>query len=168
MTLWLIGMMGSGKTTAGEAASQRLGVAFFDTDREVARKLGCSVAQLWGTLGESVFRDLEKVAVRRLAEEEAIVATGGGCVLDAENRQTMTGSGRVVWLEAAPSDLATRLADSSDRPILASSAEPVESVITGLLVERGPFYEETSTHRIDTTGLEPDEVASRIRAIWNG
>jgi len=168
MILWLVGMMGSGKTSAGRLAARHLGVEFSDTDEEVARRKGCSIAQLWAELGEAAFRDLEKVAVQELATREGVVATGGGVVLDTTNRRTMVATGPVVWLEATPSVLSARLRDCEDRPLLAVPDGERESVIARRLEERARLYAEVATHRIPTDGMTVEGVAARIEEIWNG
>ncbi len=166
MTLWLIGMMGSGKTTSGELAASRLGVPFRDTDEVVAERMGCSVAQLWGTLGEATFRDMEKVALSKLAGSEGIVATGGGVVLDEGNRRILSESQRVVWLEASPTVLEMRLDSTGDRPGLVSSEIRTVDFLSELLDERLPLYTEVASHRISTDSIDADAVAKEIEDIW--
>lgn len=168
MILWLVGMMGSGKTSAGRLAARHLGVEFSDTDEEVARRKGCSIPQLWAELGEAAFRELEKVAVQELATRGGVVATGGGAVLDATNRHTMVTTGPVVWLEATPSVLSARLRHCEDRPLLAVPDRERESVIAQRLEERKKLYAEVATHRISTDHMTVTEVAARIEEIWNG
>lgn len=166
MILWLVGMMGSGKSTAGRLASRSLGVPYHDTDAFVVERTGCSVAQLWGEKGEVAFRDMEKAAVRTLATRKGIVSTGGGVVLDADNRNTLRGS-RVVWLEASPETLARRLDDVADRPGLVKSGHDPVEFLEEMLDARTPLYEAVASHRIDTTALTPGEVAGAIEGIWN-
>ena len=166
MTMWLVGMMGSGKTSAGRLAASSLGVEFSDTDVVVAERMGCSVAQLWGEVGEASFRDLEKVATAYLANRSGIVATGGGVVLDADNRRILSESGRVVWLKASPSVLSDRIESNTDRPLLPGSGQ-VEA-LEALLEERSAFYAEVSDHLIDTDDNDLVEVAHEIEAVWNG
>ena len=86
-TLWLVGVMGAGKTTAGRMAASVLGVPFWDTDEMVESDAGASIAEIWAKDGEDAFRDLESSVVARLSGEEGIVATGGGAVLDPANRE---------------------------------------------------------------------------------
>ena len=165
MTLWLVGMMGSGKTSAGEQAAESLGVPFFDTDAEIARRMGCSVAQLWGDLGESAFRDMESAAIQRLAGTEAIVGTGGGAVLDEANRGKMRESGKVVWLKAAASTLAERVGSGPERPLLAEDSD-VAGNLTTILDERTSAYGDSADLQIDTEGRSLEEVAEEIAALW--
>ncbi len=166
MTLWLVGMMGSGKTTSGELAASRLGVPFRDTDEVVAERMGCSVAQLWGKFGEATFRDMEKVALSKLAGSEGIVATGGGVVLDEDNRRILSESQRVVWLEASPTVLEMRLDSTVDRPGLVSSEIRTVDFLSELLDERLPLYTEVASHRISTDSIDADAVAKEIEDIW--
>lgn len=168
MTLWLIGMMGSGKTTAGRRAAALLEVEFADTDEVVAQRMGCSVAQLWGSLGEGAFRDLEKVATAELAGREAIVATGGGVVLDDSNRQLMSASGEVVWLRGSPGVLANRIGPDDRRPLLSTADVSRRETLERILTQRAPLYESVSSHWIDTDSLTIEEVALRLVDIWHG
>jgi shikimate kinase len=166
MMLWLVGMMGSGKTTSGKLAASRLGVSFRDTDEVVAERMGCSVAQLWGTLGEATFREMEKVALSYLADSEGIVATGGGVVLDEDNRRILSESQRVVWLETSPKVLEMRLDSTADRPGLVSSEIGTFEFLSELLDQRLPFYAEVASHRILTDSIDAGVVAKEIEDIW--
>ena len=166
MTLWLIGMMGSGKTTVGRLIAGEVGVEFSDTDQEVATRMGCSLAQVWGELGESVFRDLEKAAVVRLAGREAVVATGGGAPLDAENRELMASTGKVVWLQASPAAMAERVDDGSERPLLLETPD-TEAALQALLDERTGAYESVAHLIVETDGRRPEDVAREVVAAWS-
>ncbi|MGH8916129.1 MAG: shikimate kinase [Acidimicrobiia bacterium] len=165
MTLWLVGMMGSGKTSAGQLAAAALGVAFFDTDDEVVSAAGRSVTEIWAELGEASFRELESAAIRRLAGDDAVVATGGGAVLDSRNRDLMRATGPVFWLRSPPQVLAGRLEGSSGRPLLDGAADR-EADLARVLAERSAFYSEAAEFEIDTSRLTADEVALRIEELW--
>lgn len=167
MILWLVGMMGAGKTSAGQLAASRIGVPFSDTDSYAAQQMGCSVAQMWNSLGESAFRDVEKAAVKRLAAGEGIVSTGGGVILDEENRDIMTAAGAVVWLDTSPVVLEARLANTSDRPGLIESNKTTLEFVEHTLEIRHSLYEAVATHRIHTDALSIEETADAIEAIWN-
>ncbi|MDX1468663.1 MAG: shikimate kinase [Acidimicrobiia bacterium] len=164
MKLWLIGMMGTGKTAAGRIAASELNTAFFDTDEVVAERMGCSIAQLWGSLGERAFRDLETVAMISLADSEGIVATGGGVVLSDRNRDLIRESGSAVWLRASPGVLARRLGDGDDRPLLREGVN--RETIEKHLQQREPLYRSLADHEIETDDLHVLEVASIIGSIW--
>lgn len=164
MTLWLVGMMGTGKTTAGSMAASRLGVGFADSDTVVEEMAGCRIDVLWEQDGEEAFRALEKEAVARLAGFEGIVATGGGAVLDSASRALM--SGTVAWLKASPEVIAVRLG-GSDRPLLEGHDDAVGRVAS-ILRSRSGLYEEVATCRIETDGESLETVAQRIAAAWTG
>lgn len=162
--MWLVGMMGSGKTSAGRIAARNLGVGFADTDEEVAQASGATIADIWRSQGEQAFRRLERESIATLAVFEGIVATGGGAVLDEANRAVMA-SGTVVWLRASPEVLAMRAAEVG-RPLLRDS-DPLETM-TALLGTRETLYRGLSDHEIDTERLSSDEIAARIEDLWNG
>ena len=165
MTLWLVGMMGSGKTSAGRLAAARVGADFVDTDEVVAERMGCSVSQLWGSLGEEAFRDLETVATMTVAGNDAIVATGGGVVLADRNRDVIRESGDVVWLKASPSVLVTRLTEASSRPLLSDRGD--EETLARHLATREPLYRSIADHEIDTDDMDVAQVAAVIGALWS-
>ena len=164
--MWLIGMMGSGKTSGGRAAAETLGVEFADTDEFVTQRMGCSVAQLWGSLGEAAFRDLEKVAVSTLSDVAGIVATGGGVVLDEANRHVLAGSEKVIWLEATPKTLSLRIESANARPLLMEADQPFETELGDLLTQRSSLYEEVATHRIPTDDVDAGVVVNLIEQVW--
>jgi shikimate kinase len=165
VTMWLVGMMGSGKTRGGRLAATRLGVGFADTDEEVSRSVGLPLAGVWASMGEAGFRDLEREAVAGLAGFAGVVATGGGVILDEGNRQIMS-SGRVVWLRAPPRALAVRVS-GTERPLLHGDRPDVET-LTRLLAEREELYRAIAHHEVDTESLDVEEVAHRIESLWNG
>ena len=164
--LWLIGMMGSGKTATARALGGRWQVHAIDTDTEVVSKTGCSIAQLWSERGEQAFRDIEAAAVRRIAERRpAVIATGGGVVLDERSVTTMRSSGRIVWLAASPAVLGVRVGDGRNRPLLVSDASPerLEEILRG----REQVYESAADLVVDTDELSVSATADRIEAWWN-
>lgn len=99
--LYLTGMMGSGKTTVGRILSRWLGVQFIDIDEELERRTGQSVAQIFEEKGEAYFRKLEKNVLKEIASTSGhVVATGGGALLDPENREVLNRSGFLIYLHA--------------------------------------------------------------------
>lgn len=161
--LVLVGPMGSGKTTLGRKLASRLDLRLRDVDLAVELEAGGSVSAIFAREGEAGFRAREKAMLARLlAEEGVLVATGGGAVLDADNRRTMRERGFVVYL---PVDVATqlaRLADDQDRPLLARPDR--EQVLQDLAAVRTPLYGEVADLVFDTTGLTADDAATRLAA----
>lgn len=121
-SILLSGMMGSGKSAVGRRLAERLGWRFIDTDEEVASVTGMSVGEIFATLGEDHFRVLEREAVRQLPEKGAVVALGGGAVVDPENRALLAAKGSLVFLEADPQTLARRIGEAAERPLLAGTS----------------------------------------------
>jgi shikimate kinase len=164
MTIWLVGIMGSGKTTAGSLAAALLDVDYIDLDDEVSEAAGRSIADIWNEDGEEAFRRLESEALRRVAGTEAVVGTGGGAVLDKVSREVMGSSGVVVWLTAEPETLATRVERSDDRPLLSHGGDVVTR-LKEIQAERHDAYSEAAHVRIDTTLMTPVEVAERVSKL---
>lgn len=166
MNMWIVGMMGSGKTTAGRLAAESLEVAFHDTDDIVVERMGCSIAQFWGERGEAAFRDVEKVATASLATSQGINAAGGGVVLDEDNRRILGQSDKVVWLRAEPEQLVARIESHHDRPLVAATEEPHLETFETILGQRSRLYSEVATHEIVTEDLTATQVAARLEEIW--
>ena len=166
MKIWLIGMMGSGTTSAGELAASNLGVPFADTDRMVEDRVGVSIASFWNEHGEAAFRQVESDVVAHLETADGIVATGGGAVVDTASRDIVGRSGTVVWLDARPEALAARVGETPDRPLLSESPASARITLQLTLDERAAIYEELADHRIPTDDLSTEEVASRIESLW--
>jgi shikimate kinase len=160
--LWLVGMMGTGKSSAGERAAELAGAPFHDTDQLVVARSGVAIGTLWEDEGEVAFRRLESEVIADLASTEGIVATGGGSVLDAVNRSRMTGT--VVWLTAEPATIVRRTETGSARPLL--TGDRLVGRIADLLEQRASLYERVSSHRIATDRRTVDEVAEEIASLW--
>lgn len=163
--MWVVGAMGSGKSSAGRVAADLLEVTFYDTDEVVVERMGCSIAQFWGENGEAAFRDIERVATASLANHEGMKATGGGVVLDEENRKVLSNGEPVVWLKASVETLAARLAEEPGRPLLEGDRPTLET-LSSVMAEREQFYLDVSTHVIETDALDVAEVADRLVRIW--
>ncbi len=162
-TLWLIGMMGAGKSASGRRVAEKLGLTFVDLDDDVEASAGMSVPEIFSEKGENTFRALEHAAVAARAGSACVVACGGGVVLDEGNRSAMRESGMVVWLDAPDEVLASRVGSGAGRPLL--GGDPIrrlEEVSAG----RRHLYEETAHIRVDATGTI-EQVAAGVEAAWN-
>ncbi|HEY5685375.1 MAG TPA: shikimate kinase [Acidimicrobiia bacterium] len=159
-TIWLVGMMGSGKSTVGEELARRRRVAFYDTDALIVERLGHSIAEVWDLHGEEGFRDVESAQVDRLAGQDAVVATGGGVVLRPSNVETMRGSGPVVWLRTSVAELAERVGGGEGRPLLTGGS--VDTRLSAVLDTRRELYEKAAAVVIDTDGKTVGEVSEEV------
>lgn len=165
--LWLVGMMGSGKSTVGSQVAHRMGLDFVDTDDLVASVTESTIADLWNDQGEDKFRRLESQMIASAAAgEKVVVATGGGVVLDQDNISQMRRSGLVVWLKASPEVLAERVGRDSTRPLMAASDDPVQALAT-LLLKREGRYAEAAHAVVDTDDRPVDEIVARVLELWN-
>ena len=163
--LFLVGMMGAGKSTVGRLVAQRLGWAFVDTDAEVVARTGRSVEELFAAQGEAGFRAEERVAVHEVAARTSptVVSVGGGAVLDEANRAVMAGSGTVVWLRAAPAVLAARVASEAGRPLLAEAGPSgARAELERIEADRRRWYEEVASAVVDVDELAPEEAAAAV------
>ncbi|MCU1426935.1 MAG: shikimate kinase [Actinomycetia bacterium] len=166
--LVLVGLMGAGKTTVGNRSAQQLDRAFVDTDDIVEALAGMRVAELFAIAGgEAKFRDFEHQAVADACASPAplVISTGGGAVVDAENRNRLAAAGFVVWLRAPVDVLATRLADDSDRPLLAGDAP---ASLSRLLALREHIYEAVADVAIDTQERSVDDVVTAVVDAYCG
>ena len=140
-SLYLVGMMGSGKTSTGRPLAERLGYGFVDADAVIEQAAGCSIPEIFDRDGEAGFRSLESQVLSAISQRHSlVVATGGGVVTHPENWGLLH-SGIVIWLDVVPDQLLQRLnADSTVRPLL-QTADP-EAAVNALLNERRPLYAE--------------------------
>ena len=166
----LTGFMATGKTEVGRRLARRLGRPFVDIDGLVEAASGKKVADIFAGEGEARFRQLERAAVAEAClVPEAVIATGGGTLLDPENRRRLAASGPIVCLAASPEEILRRVGDPGNRPLLADGSAGGDRLtrIRELLAERAPAYA-LATHAIDTSGLGVDEVVERVRALVAG
>ncbi len=161
--LFLIGMMASGKSTVGKALAARLGWDFFDVDREVERRTGVTVAEIFEKEGEAGFRRRETEMMAELTiRPGCIVAMGGGAPLFEVNRKLLK-RGLVVRLLSTVSDVLERTRFDTTRPLLRPE-DPVAK-IRELMLAREPVYAEVSDVEVSTTRTHPEVVADRILAM---
>ncbi|MGP1677720.1 MAG: shikimate kinase [Burkholderiales bacterium] len=141
--------MGAGKTTAGRQLAAELGKTFHDTDHEVERRTGVKIALIFEIEGEAGFRAREKQVVDQLTQlANVVLATGGGAVLDADNRRHLAERGLVVYLHGQPKDLWHRTRHDKSRPLL-QDTDPLEK-LQFLYLQRDPLYREIADVVIDT------------------
>ena len=164
--LWLIGMMGSGKSEVGRRVATLNGVLSIDLDELIAETAGRSITTIFEEAGEDGFRKLEATALSAASRElRAVIATGGGAVLSAENVMVMRETGTVVHLAATPAVLVERIGNDISRPLLAGGETAAR--LSRILSERGALYARASHYAIDTDCLSAAEVAERANALWN-
>ena len=159
--LFLIGPMGAGKTTIGRQLAQLLHKTFIDADHEIEKRTGVSIPTIFDIEGEEGFRHRETTVIDDLSRERDIVlATGGGAVLRAENRELLRARGTVVYLRADLETLFERTRRDRNRPLL--QTDDPRGKIQELLEAREPLYLETADIVVDTGQRPPSSVARDI------
>ncbi|MDV4862389.1 shikimate kinase [Enterococcus faecium] len=167
-SILLIGFMGAGKTTIGKGLAQRLQKEYVDLDTKIEEHIQLSIAEYFHYYGENSFRKVESKVLRKLSNEDKIIATGGGIVQCAANRQFLQTQPIVLYLEAEADCLIDRIQQdkTSIRPLaLGKTREEIKA----LLAQRLSWYEESVTLRINTTNETPekiiDTIIERIKSI---
>lgn len=138
-TLVLVGMMGAGKSSVGWRLARRLGIPFSDTDQEVEKAAGCSVADIFETWGERAFRDAERRIVKRLLDEPVqVVSTGDSTFFDAESQRLIKENAISLWLRADPEILYERVIRRDTRPLLFEG--DAREILEEMVAARYPIY----------------------------
>jgi shikimate kinase len=162
--VYLIGPMGSGKTAVGRRLAGLLGLKFIDSDAEIERRTGVDIRYIFEKEGEPRFREREREVIADLTALDGVVlATGGGVVLDAANRERLASTGTVVYLQASIDTQLQRTHRGRNRPLLLAG-DPRET-LERLIATRRPLYEEIANITVDTTGRQVRSVAVDIRDL---
>ena len=166
--IFLIGYMGSGKTTVGQLLATQLGYSFIDMDNHIEGKLFKSVSQIFAELGEDQFRLLEKQCLHEVAEfDRVVISTGGGVPCFFDNMEYMNKQGVTVYLKLSSADLAERLelSHANKRPLLANrKGEELLHFISEELAKREPFYSQAA---FSVSG-EIESTVSQICVLMGG
>jgi shikimate kinase len=154
--------MGVGKSTIGHRLARALGLEFHDADKELEEKTGATINLIFDVEGEAGFRAREKGIVDALTQLEGIVlATGGGVILDADNRRLLKQRGFVVYLRAPPEKLFARTRYDKSRPLL-RGANPRQT-LERIIAEREPLYREVADLIVDTDKLTVRGIIKVVR-----
>ena len=162
----LIGPMGSGKTSTGRMLAKEMGYAFADTDEEVTKRTGVSIAYIFDVEGEEGFRKRECLALKEcLNDNNKVLSTGGGIVLSKENRDLLQDRGTVVYLQTSIRSQVKRTASTNNRPLLQNN-DP-EETLEKLMLTRAPLYEEIADITIMTDNKSLQEMSKEIQRTIN-
>ena len=160
-SVFLVGPMGSGKSAVGRQLARALHLPFHDSDSEIERRTGVDIPFIFDKEGEAGFRQREREAIEALTALEAIVlATGGGAVLLAENRNLLSQRGCVVYLQTSVAQQAERVRHGRNRPLLADG-DPATR-LGHLMDARAPLYSEIADIVVPTDGRRVNNVAEQV------
>jgi shikimate kinase len=161
--LFLIGPMGAGKTTVGKQLAQVLGMEFIDSDLEIQRRTGVDIPTIFEFEGEDGFRKRERAVIEELTAMEGVVlATGGGAVLDEQNRRLLSSRGFVVYLQCTPQQQYERTFRDRNRPLLQTN-DPLTK-LKDLMEQREPYYLQTADLVIMSDRRNAQSVAREIQS----
>jgi shikimate kinase len=147
--IFLVGLMGSGKTTIGKLLARHRGLVFVDSDQEIVQRCGVSIPTIFEIEGEEGFRKRESCIIDELSQRQGIVlATGGGAVIRPENRKALKSRGAVVYLKCHPKELYLRTRHDKNRPLL-QTEDPLKK-LQELFAARNGFYMEAADIVLDS------------------
>ena len=161
MNIFIVGPMGSGKSTVGKIISDELFLNFFDTDDEIESRTGASIDWIFDLEGEEGFRKRESSILEEMVKQNSIVlSTGGGIILSDSNREMLSSRGTVFYLSTPISVQIERTSKDKDRPLL-KNGDP-EEILTKLQNDREELYISVADHIVNTEAKSSQEVASEI------
>lgn len=160
--IYLIGMPGSGKSRLGKEVAEKLGLEFVDTDEVTVKQAGVkSMNELFGKAGIARFRQMEKQVLNDLSKKtDLLVSTGGGIILDPENKNTMINTGRVVFIDVNLTTLRRRI-DVNDRPLVVNMDQALED----LYFHRLDLYKNAATDRFDNNGELEESIEKFVEMV---
>jgi shikimate kinase len=159
--IFIVGPMGAGKSTVGRQLAETLSYTFKDSDQEIQRRTGVNIPTIFEFEGETGFRARERQVIEELVSEERIVlATGGGVILSAENRQDLAARGVVIYLHCSPEQQYARTARDRNRPLL-DTEDPLAK-LRELMEEREPLYRQVADMVVSTEKRGTSSVVKEI------
>jgi len=165
MKIFLIGYMGSGKSTVGKKLASQLGYDFADHDELIEKAVGKSVSEIFQEDGEERFREMEHhLLISLMTKDNVVISTGGGTPCHYNNMQLMNENGLTIYLKMSADTLVNRLRNAkTERPILAGkSAEDLYNFIVTHLENREPFYSEAQ-YKVKAKDLDIKELAEFVK-----
>lgn len=160
MTIYLIGFMGTGKSTIARCLCSKYGMEIVEMDETIEEQQGMPITEIFATRGEAYFRSLETALLAECGKGDVVVSCGGGVAMREENVAIMRKHGKVVLLSASPAEIFERVCYSTNRPLLNKNMS--EEYIAELLEKRRPFYEAAADVTVVTDGKTPEEIAEEI------
>lgn len=159
LNLILTGFMGTGKSTVGSLVAAHMGRVFYDMDAVIEQRTGMAISGIFAQESEPYFRAIERGLCYEMAlQQNLVIATGGGALVDESNYAVMSKTGVIVCLTASPSTLSQRLIQIEGRPLAVRWQE--------IYVGRQPFYD-AMPNQVETSGRTPEQVAADVLILWN-
>jgi shikimate kinase len=164
--IYLVGMMGAGKTTLGKSLAEKLGYSFYDLDEEIVNQSQMSIPEIFSTKGEEFFRDLESSKLKSLLPTKSVIATGGGAPCFFNNMDFLLNNGLVIYLDVEVEILTKRvLQQKGERPLLQSDKyEEIYQTLFKRLEQRKPIYEKA--HLIFKNDIRLEDIFNEINHFF--
>ena len=160
--IFIVGLMGSGKTSIGKLLAKRTGRLFIDTDSEIIKESGMTITEIFNKFGENYFRDLEyKVLSKAKSIENHVISTGGGIILKLENIKIMKSSGTIIFLDIDVETQLSRVKNKKNRPLLDSN-NMAENLVN-IKKDRDYIYKNISDYIISISGKNKSEIVGEIQ-----
>jgi len=161
--IYLVGMMGAGKSVVGKALASQLGCRFIETDTFIVEASGQTIPDLFESKGEEAFRKMESGVLAEIARwDHAVVSSGGGIIMKPENFSLMKSTGKIIYLKTKPETLWKRIASDRTRPLL-NVKDPFQRM-QDLLRERSPIYEQADI-TVETDNKKPETIAEEMASL---
>lgn len=161
--IYLIGFMGTGKSTVSGCLAKRLGYEEIDTDEWIVMSQGRSIPEIFDTEGEVYFRELETDLLRKMRQDKKVISCGGGMALRKENVSLMKQNGIIILLTAEPKTVLDRVKQDKNRPLLNGNMNT--DYIRELMEKRNPYYKNAADIVVATDNRQPEEIADEIIQI---
>ncbi len=164
--IFIVGLMGSGKTSVGKILAKKVGRNFYDTDQEIIKNEKLDISQIFNKYGEDYFRELEHTILKKIISNQgAIVSTGGGIVLKKENVDIMKDNGIIIFLNIDVETQIARIKNKKNRPLLKNSN--LKGDLKNMKNDRDKIYESISNLKIDVSGVTKYKVIDDIQIYLN-
>jgi shikimate kinase len=162
--IFIVGSMGSGKTSIGKMLAKNNNLSFLDTDHEIIRSCGYSIPDIFEKFGEEHFRGLETEQLRKMnVIKNHVISTGGGIILRDDNQRLMKDLGIIIFLDININSQIDRVKNRKNRPLLNNKS--LKDNLLSLKKIRDPIYKKISNYIIDVSGKERDQVINEIQKI---
>ncbi|MED5430362.1 MAG: shikimate kinase [Pseudomonadota bacterium] len=164
--IFIVGLMGSGKTSVGKILAKKVGRNFYDTDQEIIKNEKLDISQIFNKYGEDYFRELEHTILKKIISNQgAIVSTGGGIVLKKENVDIMKDNGIIIFLNIDVETQIARIKNKKNRPLLKN--RNLKGDLKNMKNDRDKIYESISNLKIDVSGVTKYKVIDDIQIYLN-
>lgn len=160
--VYLVGLMGSGKTSIGKILAKRMGMKFIDLDNEIIKDQQCSISEIFDRFGEEEFRHLEnKKLLSTLDIDNCVISTGGGIIMDQDNIKIMVENGSIIHLDIDLETQLLRIKNKKNRPLL-KDKDDERNILVKMRKERDHIYKKISVASVNTSNKKRNDIVSEV------